>query len=74
SLRTRLLRPGGITLPDNILRCGLVADHSPTNPWTTKESELTALDEFNEAWVRSERIEKFLMPMFDGLGCGRLLD
>jgi len=32
------------------------------------------LDEFNEAWVRSERIETFLMPMFDGLGCGRLLD
>jgi predicted O-methyltransferase YrrM len=87
SSTTRLLRPGGIILADNILRCGLVVDRSPANPWsgiinkknplwnpTWKESDLTALDEFNKALVGSERVDTFLMPLFDGLGCGRLLD
>ncbi|PMD63357.1 S-adenosyl-L-methionine-dependent methyltransferase, partial [Hyaloscypha bicolor E] len=36
---TRLLRPGGIIVADNILRSGLVADHSPTNPWAVKMKE-----------------------------------
>jgi predicted O-methyltransferase YrrM len=84
---TRLLRPGGIILADNILRCGLVVDKSLVNPWsgildknnplwnpTWKESDLTALDEFNKMLVGSERVDTFLMPLFDGLGCGRLLD
>jgi predicted O-methyltransferase YrrM len=78
----RLLRPGGIILADNILRRGLVADSSPANPWVAKakaektwrEGDMKALDEFNKAMVGSERIETILMPMFDGLGCGRLVD
>jgi predicted O-methyltransferase YrrM len=87
STTTRLLRPGGIILADNILRCGLVVDKSPANPWSEvflkdnpswnpawKMSDLTALDEFNKALVTSKRVETFLMPLFDGLGCGRLLD
>jgi predicted O-methyltransferase YrrM len=84
---TRLLRPGGIILADNILRCGLVVDKSLVNPWsgildknnplwnpTWKESDMTALDEFNKMLVGSERVDTFLMPLFDGPGCGRLLD
>jgi hypothetical protein len=42
------------------------------NRWT--EDDMKALDEFNKALVGSERIETFSMPMFDGLGCGRLVD
>jgi len=78
----RLLRPGGIILADNVLRRGLVAESSSANPWaarakaekTWREGDMKALDEFNKAMVGSERIETFLMPMFDGLGCGRLID
>ncbi len=82
STTTRILRPGGIILADNILRRGLIADSSSANPWSTRmkeegrwrEEDMKALDEFNKALVGSERIETFLMPMFDGLGCGRLID
>jgi predicted O-methyltransferase YrrM len=77
---TRLLRKNGIILADNILRSALVADSSPANPatqspvnaWASKDKD--ALDEFNKALVNSERLNTFLMPMFDGLGCGRLVD
>jgi predicted O-methyltransferase YrrM len=82
STTPRLLRTGGIILADNVLRRGLVADSSPANPWVAKAKaektwragDMKALDEFNKAMVGNERIETFLMPMFDGLGCGRLLD
>jgi len=77
----RLLRAGGIIIADNILRRGLIADSSDANPWTAKERERTwreddmaALDKFNKMMVDSERLETFLMPMFDGLGMGRLVD
>jgi len=33
-----------------------------------------ALDDFNKKLVRNERLDTVLMPMFDGLGMGRLLD
>jgi predicted O-methyltransferase YrrM len=69
----RLLRPSGIILADNILRRGLVADSSPANPWVAKaktektwrERDMKALDEFNKAMEGSERVETFLMPVFD---------
>lgn len=80
--KKRLLRPGGVILADNILRRGLVADNSDANPyadamtqnkrWTTLD--LTELDRFNQMLVNDERIDTFLMPMFDGLGMGRLKD
>ena len=35
---------------------------------------MEALDIFNKELVNNERLETFLMPMFDGLGMGRLVD
>jgi predicted O-methyltransferase YrrM len=71
-------------LADNILRRGLVADSSAANPWsqaekqkaqrTWKQEDIEGLDTFNKALVGSKRIDTFLMPMFDGLGMGRLVD
>jgi len=78
----RLLRPGGLIMADNVLRRGLIADASDANPWSIKlkqqgertwaEGDMKALDQFNKMMVQEERIETFLMPMFDGLGLGRL--
>ena len=79
----RLLRSGGIIIADNILRRGLIADSSDANPWTAKlkqeerlwrEADMKALDEFNKEMVRNERLDTFLMPMFDGMGMGRLVN
>jgi len=79
----RLLKSGGIIIADNILHRGLIADSSDANPWTAKlkqgdrvwrEGDMKALDEFNKEMVRNERLETFLMPMFDGLGMGRLVN
>jgi predicted O-methyltransferase YrrM len=78
----RLLRPGGIILADNILRRGLVAELSTANPWYFKqdgeknwrEGDMQGLDSFNKELANNERLEAFLMPMFDGLGMGRLID
>jgi predicted O-methyltransferase YrrM len=79
----RLLKSGGVIIADNILRRGLIADSSDANPWTAKlkqgdriwrEGDMKALDEFNKELVRNERLDTFLMPMFDGLGLGRLVN
>jgi predicted O-methyltransferase YrrM len=69
-------------MADNILRRGLVADSTDSNPWLKKvkaQKGMTLeqnvyLDQFNKALVASERVDTFLMPMFDGLGLGRLID
>jgi predicted O-methyltransferase YrrM len=82
---SRLLRPGGIIVADNILRRALIADSSPANPWSTKEKQretgrlwqsedMEALDKFNKEMVDNERIDVFLLPLFDGLGLGRLVN
>jgi predicted O-methyltransferase YrrM len=84
SKSTRLLRKGGIILADNILRRGLIADSSVANPWSDKElqgqnrnwklEDMIALDAFNKELASNERIDTFLLPLFDGLGMGRLVD
>lgn len=84
SSSTRLLRKGGIILADNILRRGLIADSSAANPWSDpdlqsqgriwKSEDMIALDKFNKELVSNTRIDTFLLPMFDGLGMGRLID
>lgn len=84
SKSTRLLRQGGIILADNILRRGLIADSSEANPWSDKElqgqnpnwksADMIALDTFNKELASNERIDTFLLPLFDGLGMGRLVD
>ncbi|KFY17473.1 hypothetical protein V491_04983 [Pseudogymnoascus sp. VKM F-3775] len=80
----RLLKSGGTIIADNILRRGVVADRSSANPNATPEEfelgeggrgeQLVALDRFNKDLVESDRIETFLLPLFDGLGMGRLKD
>ena len=40
--------------------------------WT--DSDVTKLDEFNTTMATNPRIEAFLLPLFDGVGLGRLLD
>ncbi|KAI9743793.1 MAG: hypothetical protein M1818_002527 [Claussenomyces sp. TS43310] len=84
SSQIRLLRPGGLIIADNILRQGLVADHSDANPARNRKmpsgapnfvkADNDALDEFNKMMVRDERLETFVLPVFDGLGMARMLD
>jgi len=81
---TRLVRSGGVIIADNILRRGLVADASDSNPWSSrlkqegekswKQGDLEALDKFNKRMASEKRLETFLMPMFDGLGMARLIN
>lgn len=35
---------------------------------------MDALDMFNKALVNDERLDTFLMPLYDGLGMARLID
>jgi predicted O-methyltransferase YrrM len=78
---SRLLKPGGVIMADNVLRRGLIADSSDSNPWaakfdekTWKSGDMEALREFNKQLAAEERLDTFLMPMFDGLGMARLKD
>lgn len=79
----RLLRPGGLIIGDNVLRAALVVDRTAANPATEtvpKKSEnwdwddVQYLDEFNKAMNTNPRVDAVLLPLFDGLGIGRLLD
>ncbi|KAJ3491486.1 hypothetical protein NLG97_g5583 [Lecanicillium saksenae] len=81
----RLLREGGLILADNVLRRGLVANDTDENPWASgakvrekseyeKDNDIEALREYNDTAVKSERLEAFLMPLFDGIGMSRLRD
>ncbi|KFY04800.1 hypothetical protein O988_00513 [Pseudogymnoascus sp. VKM F-3808] len=81
SSKVRLLRTGGTIIADNVLRRGVVADKSSANPHATtaelssdRGEQLVALDRFNKDLVDNERVETFLLPLFDGLGMGRLKD
>ncbi|KAB8295946.1 hypothetical protein EYC80_008766 [Monilinia laxa] len=81
TLQTHLLRSGCLILADNILHRALVADSSPSNPWslkngekTWKEGDLNALKVSNDLIVSEERLETFLLPLFDGIEMGRLKD
>jgi predicted O-methyltransferase YrrM len=80
---SRILRKGGLIVGDNVLRRGLVADDSSDNPWSQghqqrseyeTDRDLEYLREFNDLMHQSDRLEAFLMPLFDGFGLGRLLD
>ena len=82
----RLLRPGALIVADNVLRRGIVADPSDANPHAAahaqraarahygRDTDLEALDEFNKAVAGSGRIESWLVPLWDGVMVGRLLD
>lgn len=80
----RLLKAGGLIVADNVLRRGIVADSTPSNPHYTREMELhgaekseelvRALRVFNDKVAAEPRLEAFLMPLFDGLTLARLKD
>lgn len=70
-----------------MLRRGLVADDSDDNPEAAKEAaliaelggyrtdkDMDALREFNTALAEDKRIDTWLVPLYDGVGLGRLLD
>jgi predicted O-methyltransferase YrrM len=81
---TRLLRPGGLIVADNVLRRGIVADASDSNPHAklerlsrseySRDTDVNCLKSFNDAMNSDPRLEAWLMPLFDGVGIARLLD
>ena len=82
----RLLRAGGLIVGDNVLRRAIVADDSSDNPAAEEkaqartrseyagDSDIDCIREYNDAVVGSERLESFLMPLYDGLSIARLVD
>jgi predicted O-methyltransferase YrrM len=86
---TRILRPGALIVADNVLRRGIVADPSDANPHVKVDRERTAqgkngehrsnrdlemLDRFNKDISESDRVETWLVPLWDGVMVGRLID
>lgn len=83
---SRLLRPGALIIADNILRRALVADESDDNPHAAEarqiaaksefgtDRDLVALREYNDLVVASERLETFMVPLYDGMSLTRLVD
>ncbi|TEA22846.1 O-methyltransferase MdmC [Colletotrichum sidae] len=80
----RLLRAGGLIVADNVLRRGIVADDSDENPWVQKEKaqrptywrseDVDKLREFNDLVRTDERLDGWLMPLYDGVNLVRLVD
>jgi len=81
---SRILRPGGLIVADNVLRRGIIADDSDDNPWVARQAALRSeyavdnenqlVKQFNDEIVNSPRLTAFLLPLFDGLTIARLLD
>lgn len=78
--KKRLLKPGGLILADNVLRRGLVAYASEETLALTNKTDaglkldIEKLREFNDAVNNEPRLDAFLMPLWDGLQCARLVD
>ncbi|KAI0387166.1 S-adenosyl-L-methionine-dependent methyltransferase [Hypomontagnella monticulosa] len=79
--KNRLLRPGGIIVADNVLRRGLVADSSSDNPWkpenydeSQESRNIPAVREYNKAIAENDRLDAFLVPLWDGVHVARLVD
>ncbi|OAA33462.1 O-methyltransferase, family 3 [Moelleriella libera RCEF 2490] len=75
---SRLLRPGGLIVADNVLRRGHVADPARTdrefedqNVWNL---HLDAVRKFNDQVASEKRLEVFMVPLWDGLSLIRLID
>lgn len=84
--KNRLLRPGGLIVGDNVLRRAIVADDSVDNPAAEEQaqramrseyaadSDIESIRRYNKGVVGNERLESFLMPLFDGVSIARLVD
>ncbi|EFR04220.1 hypothetical protein MGYG_07227 [Nannizzia gypsea CBS 118893] len=83
--QSRLLRPGGLIIGDNTLRCSFVADDSEGNPWRQfdwgehrreywKSEDIISLRAYNDTITKSDRLENWLCPLWDGVNITRLLD
>ncbi|KAK2603998.1 hypothetical protein QQS21_003834 [Conoideocrella luteorostrata] len=83
--KNRLLRPGGLIVGDNVLRCGFVADDSEDNPWRQynfgphrseywKSEDVLALRQYNRIVTETDRLENWLCPLWDGVNITRLMD
>lgn len=63
---------------DNVLRYGHVAcPKLETDYWvseSSKDEELTALRKFNDIASAEVRLEKVILPLFDGVYLARLMD
>jgi hypothetical protein len=69
-----LLRPGGLIIGANFLRCGFVANDSTENPWRNfdfgqhrpqywKSRDVISLKECNTGVAGSVRLENWLCPL-----------
>lgn len=84
--KNRILRPGALIVADNVLRRGIVADPSDENPYAIESRrdgpgkykhtahDLEKLKEFNREMAQNPRVESWLMPLWDGVMVGRLVD
>jgi predicted O-methyltransferase YrrM len=83
----RLLRPGGLIIADNVLRRAIVADESDDNPYAVKaraglaerseyqkDRDVESLRKYNDEVAKSDRLESWLVPLYDGVSLARLLD
>jgi predicted O-methyltransferase YrrM len=79
----RLLKPGAIIIGDNVLRRAHVVDESlkesmaadwPDWPAQEREEQVAALREFNELVKAEQRLENFVVPLWDGASLIRLVD
>lgn len=67
-----------------MLRRGIVADDSDGNPWVQREKgeraaywkseDVEKLREFNRMVREDERLDSWLMPLYDGVHLARLVD
>jgi caffeoyl-CoA O-methyltransferase len=62
----RRLRPGGAILVDNVLWGGRVVDRAEAG-----DSNLVAVQQFNDMVVADERVDKVMLPISDGLTLAR---
>lgn len=61
-----------------------MADDSDDNPWVDRQAQMKSeygadndiecIRKYNSAVVESQRLESFLMPLFDGVSVARLVD
>ena len=74
-------------MADNVLRRAIVADESDDNPEAVKaraglaerasyqtDSDIIDLRRYNDDVAKSERLESWLLPLFDGINLARLVD